>query len=150
MIPQEARDLIKRREVLSLKAFLCPAGHWTIGWGHTNDVHSGDIITDERAQELFDEDIHDAEEAVMAHVDVPLTPNQFGALVCLIFNIGRGAFATSALAMKLNSGDYYGAANEFGRWIKGHVTGKDGIRRLVVIPGLVDRRAEERALFLKC
>jgi lysozyme len=73
-------------------------------------------------------------------VHVPLTQNQFDALVSFVFNLGVGNFRTSTLLKKLNAGDNDGAAQEFGRWI--HAGGK-------ALPGLVRRREAERALFLK-
>ena len=70
---------------------------------------------------------------------VPLTQNQFDALVSLTYNIGSGAFNNSTL-LKLNKGDYQGAADQFLVWNK--ADGK-------VMKGLVRRREAERALFLK-
>jgi len=71
-----------------------------------------------------------------------LTPNQFDALVSLVFNIGQGNYCDSTLRKKLKAGDFVGAAGEFERWVFGTVNGKK-----VKLPGLVTRRAAERALF---
>ncbi|WP_312069487.1 lysozyme, partial [Acinetobacter sp.] len=73
-------------------------------------------------------------------VKVPLSQNQFDALVSLTYNIGSTAFKNSTLLKKLNAKDYAGAADQFLRWNKGG--GK-------VLKGLVRRREAERALFLK-
>jgi hypothetical protein len=73
-------------------------------------------------------------------VKVPLTQNQFDALVSLVYNIGQTAFSNSTLLKKLNAKDYQGAADQFLRWNKGG--GK-------VMKGLVRRREAERALFLE-
>lgn len=126
-----------------------PAGHCTIGIGHL--VHRGNCNGSEPAefqrglsdQEVYDLFIIDAQRfvrAVAEMVEVPLTQNQFDALVSFAFNVGEGALAESTLLRKLNAGDYIGAADEFGKWVKA-----DG----EVLPGLVSRRAAERALFLK-
>jgi lysozyme len=79
------------------------------------------------------------ERAVNGAVKVPLTQNQFDALVSLSYNIGVGAFKKSTLLKKLNSGDYKGAANQFDVWVNA------GGKRLA---GLVRRRAIEKKLFL--
>lgn len=73
-------------------------------------------------------------------VKVPLTQNQYDALVSLVFNIGRGSFARSSLLKKLNAGDMTGAAQEFPRWV--YAKGKK-------LPGLITRRNDEMELFLK-
>jgi peptidoglycan hydrolase-like protein with peptidoglycan-binding domain len=77
-------------------------------------------------------------DAVRARVSVPLTQNQFDALVSFTFNVGAGAFGGSTLLKRLNAGDYAGGADEFGKWTKSG--GK-------VFAGLVRRRTEEAALF---
>lgn len=71
---------------------------------------------------------------------VPLSQNQFDALVSLVYNIGETAFSNSTLLKKLNAKDYQGAADQFPRWNKGGGQ---------VLKGLVRRRADERDLFLK-
>jgi lysozyme len=73
-------------------------------------------------------------------VTVPLSQNQFDALVSLAYNIGTNAFKTSTLVKYLNALDFKAAADEFLKWNRGG--GK-------VMKGLVRRRETERALFLK-
>ncbi|CAI1527524.1 lysozyme [Serratia plymuthica] len=133
-------NLIKEFEGLRLQAYKCPADIWTIGYGHTADVSANDVITEEDAIFLLRQDVAESERAVNKYVHVPLTQNQFDALVSFVFNLGVGNFRTSTLLKKLNAGDDDGAAQEFGRWI--HAGGK-------ALPGLVRRREAERALFLK-
>lgn len=132
-------NLIKHFEGLRLSAYQCSAHVWTIGYGHTADVGENDVITEEEALYFLHQDLAESERAVNQYVHVPLTQNQFDALVSFVFNLGAGNFLTSTLLKKLNSGDD-GAAQEFGRWI--HASGK-------ALPGLVRRREAERALFLQ-
>jgi Phage-related lysozyme (muraminidase) len=132
-------DCIKGHEGLRLKAYLDTGGVWTIGYGHTAGVKEGDTCTPEQAYAWLDEDADIAERAINQLVKVPLTQNQFDALVSFVYNIGRPEFFTSTLLRKLNAGDYTGAAGQFGRWI--YDNGK-------IINGLVLRRSDERDLFV--
>lgn len=112
---------------------------WTIGWGHTGpEVNSGMVISKERADQIFQEDSEHFCKGVARLVTVPLTDNQFGALVSLVYNIGLARFSESTLLKKLNAGDYAGAAAQFAVWRK--AGGQ-------VLPGLVARREKERLLF---
>ncbi|POT54650.1 lysozyme [Citrobacter amalonaticus] len=133
-------NIIKHFEGLRLQAYKCPANIWTIGYGHTASVLPNDVITREQAITLLRKDVEESERAVKHYVHVPLTQNQFDALVSFVFNLGGGNFSTSTLLKKLNAGDYNGAASEFGRWV--NVGGKPQ-------PGLVRRREAESELFLK-
>jgi lysozyme len=134
--------LIKRFEGLRLEAYLCPAGVWTIGYGHTgNNVLPGSKITEHQANAILDVDLDKFERGVEALLPgVPLTDNEFAALVSLSFNIGLSRFEKSTLREKLLLRDKPGAAAEFLKWRL--AAGK-------VLPGLVKRRAAERALFLR-
>ena len=133
-------ELIKKYEGCVLKAYKCPSGVWTIGYGHTNGVKSGMQITKAQALDYLKQDLSVFEKAVTNYVKVPLNQNQFDALVSFSFNCGSGALKTSTLVKKLNSCDYNGAANEFLKWNKSN--GK-------VLNGLAKRREEEKELFLK-
>ena len=132
-------ELIKEFEGLRLKAYLCSAKVWTIGYGHTKGVKKGDTCTQEEADAFLVADVKWVLTAVERTVKVPLTSGQRAAVNSFIFNCGAGAFRTSTLLRKLNAGDYKGAADEFPRWNK--AGGK-------VIKGLVRRRAAERKVFL--
>ena len=137
--------LIAQFEGCYLQAYLCPANVWTIGIGTTIypngvKVKKGDKCTLEQAHEYLAHDMIEFEKTVNDSVKVPLSQNQFDALVSLAYNIGSGAFKNSTLLKKLNAKDYQGAADQFLRWNKGG--GK-------VLKGLVRRREAERALFLK-
>ena len=131
--------VIKHYEGLQLKAYKCPAGVWTIGYGHTRGVKECDVITEKQADLYLLDDLRDAENAVNIHTKVKLNQNQFDALVSFVYNLGSGNFKSSTLLKKLNAGDYIGAANEFKRWNK--AGGK-------VLNGLVKRRASETNLFI--
>lgn len=142
-ISKNGLDLVKHFEGCYLTAYKCPANKWTIGYGHTGQVDgqnisSGLIITQEKADELLKYDMAIFEKAVTESVTVNITQSQFDALVSFSFNCGAGALKKSTLLKKLNSGDYVGAANEFHRWNKAN--GK-------VLKGLVKRRAAEAYLF---
>lgn len=142
---------------VNLDPYLDPVGIWTIGWGHAITDTNGRFlrgaaagpraralypggITIWQAEDLLRADLLDASRDVSALVDVPLSENQFSALVSFEFN--TGALKGSTLRKVLNAGDHVGAAAQFGRWTKGRVDEK-----LVVLPGLVSRRADERRLF---
>jgi lysozyme len=131
--------LIKRFEGLKLRAYTCSAGVWTIGYGSTRAVRPGMVITQADADARLREDLSDAEEAVAILIDVPLSPNEFSALVSLVYNIGAGAFGSSTLRRLINSGDRKGAALQFKRWNRGGGQ---------ILNGLVKRRAAETALFV--
>lgn len=133
-------DLIRGHEGLRLKAYQCPAGVWTIGFGHTGAVRPGQEITREEADTLLRKDVEDAEKSVSWYVTVPLTQDQFDALVSFVFNLGIGKLKGSTLLRLLNGGDYKGAADEFPRWV---FAGK------VRLNGLIARRADEKSLFLR-
>lgn len=139
MINDNALELIKRFEGLRLTAYKCPAGVYTIGYGHTNGVQRGQRCTELQAELWLMDDLRESEQAVDDLVKVPLTDNQRGALVSFVFNVWAENFRASTLLKKLNIRDYDGAAAEFRRWNK--AGGK-------VLPGLTKRRQAETALFL--
>jgi len=133
-------ELIKKYEGLKLKAYKCPAGVWTIGYGHTKNVKQGDVITEVQAEILLIYDLNDFENCIKKNVRIPLTQNQFDALVSFCFNVGCGNFLKSTLLKKLNEGKIAEAAKEFLKWNK--ADGKE-------LAGLTKRRQEEMELFLK-
>jgi lysozyme len=130
--------LIKKYEGLRLKAYKCPAGIWTVGYGSTGPhVKSGMEITEAQANALLMLDVSRFETGVNALASCK-TQGQFDALVSFAFNLGLGNLASSTLLKKHKAGDYPAAANQFPRWNK-----SEG----VVLPGLIKRRAEEAALY---
>lgn len=140
-VNQAGLELIKSFEGCRLKAYRCPAGVWTIGYGHTGrDVVAGLMISQETADELLRDDLAKFEAGVVALVgSSPTNDNQFSALVSFAFNCGLGALAKSSVLVNHKSGRKQAAAASFGKWVKG------GGR---VLPGLVRRRAAEKALYL--
>ena len=137
-LSNRGKSLIKKYEGLRLTAYKCPAGVWTIGYGHTADVLEGQKISEKQADEFFDKDIKQFEDAVNSLVKVPLKQGQFDALVSFVYNVGKTAFANSTLLKLLNQKKYALAGNELSRWV--YVRDK----KLV---GLVKRRQEEKELF---
>jgi GH24 family phage-related lysozyme (muramidase) len=150
-VPPAAAALIRRYEGLRerigpdlLKAYLCPSNVWTIGRGSTRirgmPVMPGTHCTLAEAEAQFQQDLADAAQVVEQLVQAVLTDAQFGALVCLVQNIGSGAFSRSTLLRRLNAKETPAAAMavEFPRWVKGD-NGQ-------VLEGLVERRQAELAL----
>lgn len=130
--------LIVRFEGERLAAYLCPAGVWTIGVGHTGpDVRPGLRIAQARSRALLAQDLARFEQAV-ARLAPVATQAQFDALVAFAFNVGIAALAGSTLLRKHEAGDYAGAAAEFARWNR--AGGK-------TLPGLTARRAAEARLY---
>lgn len=140
-------DLIKRFEGCRLTAYADPATHgepYTIGYGTTSSAGVGKIskgmsITQAQAESMLIRSLEAYEQAVMRALTRPPTQHQFDAMVSLAYNIGPGAFAGSSVAGRFNKGDVPGAADAFLMW------NKAGGR---VMQGLVNRRADERRLFL--
>ena len=130
--------LIKEFEGLRLKAYKCPGGVWTIGYGHTAGVKPGMTITEEQAEQLLKEDLIVFERAVN-NQNLSINQNQFDALVSLIYNIGIGNFQKSTLLRKarINANDN-SIMDEFLRWVysKGRV-----------LPGLQRRILREMKLY---
>ena len=136
---EKAKRIIKEFEGLRLNSYKCPAGVWTIGYGHTKGIKPNMTITESDAERLLDIDIVEVARTIRKHVTVYLNDNQAQALVSFIFNIGQGNFANSTLLRKLNAKDYKGASLEFQKWV--YSKGKK-------LPGLVRRRKAEMELFL--
>ena len=135
---QEGLELIKKFEGCKLKSYKCPAGVWTIGYGHTEDIKEGDIVSPEEANKLLRADVFKFEEYVADNVMVELTQTQFDALVAWTFNLGVGNLRNSTMLKKLNNADYTSVPFEMKRWNK--AGGK-------TLDGLVRRRQAESLLF---
>lgn len=141
----KAKDLIKSYEALKLKAYKCPAGVWTIGYGHTAGVKQGMEISRQRAEDLFVNDLYTISEYPISDIfykaKVTLKQNQFDALCSLVFNIGATNFRKSTLLKKAlvdpNDKSIY---NEFKKWNK---SGKKELE------GLTRRRIREANLYFK-
>lgn len=132
-------DLVKSFEGLKLRAYLCPAKVWTIGYGSTGPhVTPGKVITEAQANDLLQDDLDRFEKAVTRLVTVPLTQHQYDALVSFAFNVGISALERSTLLKRVNAKLFDQAKAEFAKW------NRAGGRPLA---GLTRRRAAEAALF---
>lgn len=114
-------------------------GVWTIGYGHTGGVSSGQRVTKSQATNLLMSDLRWAAAAVNHAVKVPLSVRQRIALISIVFNVGPGVLEGTHLIRALNARDYKAAADRFLEW--DHAGG-------VVVQGLKNRRESERWLFL--
>lgn len=138
-------DLIKEFEGFRSHAYKCPAGVWTIGYGSTRYpdgavVEPDDVVTQDEAHDLLVDTVIQYQRVIDRSVTVSLSQNEYDALISFVYNVGTGAFVSSTLLKLLNDGaSKLMVARQFDRWNKGG--GK-------VLPGLVKRRAAERALFL--
>ena len=134
--------LIKEHEGFGATAYLCPAGKKTIGYGHV--ILPGESFKEPMSKldgpTLLQKDLRRFEAAVGRLVTVDLSQEQFDALVSLTFNIGEENLRTSTLLKRLNEGKYRDAAAQFTRWV---------YSKKKKLPGLVKRRAAEKALFLE-
>ena len=130
--------LIKEFEGLRLKAYKCPGGVWTIGYGHTAGVKPGIVITKAQAEEYLKADLI-AFERYLNGLGLALNQNQFDALVSFIYNVGTGNFSNSTLLRKVRANPQENSImDEFLRWVysKGRV-----------LPGLQRRRLAEMKLY---
>jgi lysozyme len=148
VVPQAAIDLAKRFEgfhrvpkadpMNRAHPYICPAGYWTIGYGHLcNQKHPP--ITEAEAEVYLARDLITALNATLRYCPVLATEpdERLAAIVDFTFNLGAGRLQTSTLRRRINQRDWSGATQELRRWVNGG--GK-------VLPGLVVRRAAEIAL----
>ena len=133
-ISQKGIELIKKYEGCRLSAYQCPAGIWTVGYGHTGGVYEGMKISQAQAEMYLKADLEKYEEYVKQYVSTPLTQGQFDALVSFTFNCGLGNLKTL---------------------VKGRTLGQIAEALLLYVKaggntlnGLIKRRNEERALFI--
>ena len=141
-ITQDGLNLIKHFEGFEPEIYLDAAGLPTIGYGHL--IRKGEHkmfesgINKEDAEALLVDDVHVAERAVLRLIDVPLTDNQFNALVSFTFNLGSGALQRSTLRRKVNREEHAEVPEEFLKWVWA------GGQKL---KGLIRRREAEAALY---
>ena len=149
-ISQRGIDLIKSSEGLKLKAYLCPAGIWTIGYGFTKGVRAGMTITEEQATQRLMNEICTREKELNEILDrnhVVVNQNQFDALMDWCYNFspyrlehGGSGHGPTGILSRLMKKDYQGAAKELLRWNKVGGVSSDG---------LIKRRKEEYDLFVE-
>lgn len=142
---EPAKALIRKWEGLRLTAYLCPVGKWTIGYGQTVGVRKGMVWTKEQAEADLAADVLLYAGALEKRIRPDTTDNEFCAFLSLAWNIGPVAVRDST-ALRLHNArapaDQVCAA--IAAWRKGTVKGVK-----VVLPGLVNRRADECALYRK-
>ena len=144
-VPKAAIDLAKRFEGFERKArrgieitavpYICPAGYWTIGYGHLCDP-THPPITEAEAEVYLACDLQTAQVATLRYCPVLATEpeGRLAAIVDFTFNLGAGRLQTSTLRRRVNQREWAAAATELRRWIYGG--GK-------VLPGLIKRREGE-------
>lgn len=138
--------LVKQFEGCKLKAYLCPAGVWTIGWGHTEGVKQGDTWSQQYADAALRQDCDKRLEMALAASPSlkNATPGQQAAIADFIFNVGLGGYEKSTLKINIDEGDFSTARRlSIHLWNKATdpKTGKK-----VVLKGLVKRRQAEADL----
>ncbi|MCM1040231.1 MAG: N-acetylmuramoyl-L-alanine amidase [Roseburia sp.] len=139
-VSERGVELVAKYEGCRLEAYKCPAGVWTIGYGHTTGVEAGQTLpTIEAAKALLKEDLQKYGDYVnkcvkKGQISFPLTQNQFDALTSFCYNCGNGS-----LQKLVTDRDAATVADKLLLYNKG------GGR---VLAGLTKRREEERALFL--
>ena len=152
-----AIQMIKHHEGVRTKPYRCPALLWTVGVGHVIDPKHTAIPFNERkdlpipagwdrvlsmgeVDAILSQDLGRFERGVLRLCPAAAgRQGVFDSLCSFAFNVGLGSLQRSTLRMKTNRGDYEDAADEFLKWTK--AGGK-------VLPGLVKRRNDERALYL--
>jgi lysozyme len=156
-VSKKALEMIRHHEGVRTKPYQCPAKLWTIGVGHVIDPNHGKLKIEERAglpcppgwnrtftmeevDAILAKDLERIERGVLKFCPAAGTRQGWlDALVSFSFNVGLGTLQRSTLRQKFNRGDYAGAAEEFLKYTK--AGGK-------VLKGLVNRRNDERALYL--
>jgi lysozyme len=149
--------MIKHHEGVKAKPYRCPARLWTVGVGHVIDPNHARVpfadrlnlelpaewnrsLSQDEIDDILRKDLRRFEAGVKRLCPKGLDQGKFDALVSFAFNVGLGSLQKSTLRMKHNRGDYEGAAEEFLKWSK--AGGK-------VLKGLLKRREDEKALYLK-
>lgn len=149
-VPQAAIDLAKRFEGFERKVkrgtqitaipYVCPAGYWTIGYGHLCDPKHPPI-TETEAEVYLTRDLQTALAATLRYCPVLAAESEWrlSAIVDFTFNLGAGRLQTSTLRLRINQRDWAAAGHELGRWVYGGGQ---------VLSGLVTRREAEARLLL--
>lgn len=138
-----AYNLIANFEGFRSKAYVCPAGYLTIGYGHRDGVKSNDEITKEQGLDFLKKDLERFEFQITRALDaaeIEVSQNQFDALVSFAYNVGTSRLFNSSVWANLEKGDHATAADCMLKYVYA------GGRKL---KGLENRREAERALFLK-
>lgn len=139
-VGEKGLALIKESEGLRLKAYKCPAGVLSVGYGHTGkDVVAGMEISESRAVALLKQDLRVAE-TYLNSLCINFSQNQFDSLASWIYNLGVGSFSKSTLRKKIVAkADDEAITDEIVKWVNA------GGKPLI---GLKRRRVKEANLFL--
>lgn len=154
---EKAIEMLMHHEGVRLKPYRCPALLWTVGVGHVIDpTHIGvkfenrkglpipdgwnRTLSMDEVEEILQKDLIRFERGVERLCPMGLNQHRFDALVSFAFNVGLGNLQRSSIRMRHNRGEFQGAADAFMMWTK--AAGKE-------LPGLVRRRRDEQALYLK-
>jgi lysozyme len=137
--PKQAYELCRRFEGLRLKAYVCPAGILTIGFGSTKNVKSGMIISPTEAENRLSQDLSVSTAAAIRYCPTLLleTDGRLAAISDFVFNLGGGRLKISTLRKRINEKKWSEVAKELNKWVWG------GGKKL---PGLILRRRAEAAL----
>ena len=143
-VTQDGLALIACFEGFRGEAYRCPAGVWTIGYGHTSAagppaVSAGMKISEAEARRVLEADVARFAKDVRTCLTRNVTDAQFSALVSFAFNVGIPAFRGSSVLKAVNEGRFGDVPERMKLWVK--AGGK-------VLPGLERRRAKEVALFM--
>jgi len=139
-VPETAAGFIAVQEGFKPKAYKCPAGVWTIGYGHTKDVHPGDKVTRNEAYELLARDLVQTQEELATLINVDVTENQFVALMSFVYNFGLTKCRRYTLFKKINSGDVKGIKEWWPKYCNPGSSFEAGLKK---------RRMRELELFLE-
>lgn len=144
-ISENGYQIIREFEGFKANAYLDTGGVWTIGYGtikYPNGIRvkKGDTCTQGQAETWLKNDCLWVDACLDKYIKVNVSQNQFDALSSFVYNVGESQFSKSTLLALLNQKNYAGTANQFDRWV--YDNGK-------LIKGLANRRAKEKALFLK-
>lgn len=150
--PKQCVEIVKAWEGFAALPYLCPAGYWTVGYGHVCRDNQGRMLksndappemkelTIEDASELLRNDLESYVSEVVALCGGGLNMNQLSALGSFAYNVGTGALRASTLRRKVLAGEHGEAAEQFKRWVFA-----GGMK----LKGLVRRRRDESALYLR-
>lgn len=139
MVSDDGLALLKHFEGYEAEPYLCPAGKWTIGYGHVvQEGETMEFLSQSQAEMLLMKDVIYIENQMDKFMPPGLEEHKRTSLVCFAYNVGVEALRRSTLLKKCKIEDFIGASREFDRWI--YAAGR-------ILPGLKRRRAAERVMF---
>lgn len=138
--PEVASNFIAEQEGFEAMAYRCPAGRWTIGFGHTGDVHEGDVVNKGEAYELLDRDLQRTQEELATLIRIGINENQFVALMSFVYNFGLTKCRTYRLFGMINRGEWENVRTWWPKYCSPGTKYEKGLR---------DRRLRELELFFR-